>query len=186
MSDRPKIPFREAMAVAHELTEALRPYCERIAIAGSLRRRKPLVGDIEILFVPRMEDRQADMFTSEPADLASEYIDSLLAWGDISKRPNVNGSFSWGQKNKLAIHKSGIPVDFFATTDDAWWVALVIRTGSKTTNLALTMGANKLGRTLHAYGSGVSSNRGGPSITALTEDHVFDLCGVPYLEPEER
>lgn len=181
-----KIPFREAMAVAAELQRALEPFCERIAIAGSLRRRKPFVGDIEILFVPKMEERQADMFTTAPADLAGEAIDRMLASGEISKRPNLNGSFSWGAKNKLAIHRSGIPVDFFSTSLDGWWVSLAIRTGSKETNLRLTMGANKLGRTLHAYGEGVSSNRGGPSIKALTEDHVFDLCGVLYLEPEER
>lgn len=187
MSEKPKIPFRDAMAVAHALTETLRPFCHRIQIAGSLRRKKPFVGDIEILFVPRFEERQADMFSTLPVDIAGEEIDFMLARREIEKRPNVKGIFTWGEANKYARHiASGIPVDFFTTTAAAWWVALAIRTGSKETNLRLTMGANKLGRTLHAYGDGVSSNRGGPSIQATSEEMVFALCGVKYLPPDER
>ena len=186
MSDKPKFDSDEAAPVACELVEILRPFCERIEIAGSLRRMKNRVGDIEILFVPRVEHRQADMFTTEPMDLADEKIGKMLADGTFSKRPNVNGSFAWGKKNKLAIHNaSGIPVDLFSTTAEAWWVALVIRTGSKETNLKLTTGAQKKNATLNAYGSGITWSDG-TKTDATSEQHVFELCGVEYLEPNCR
>jgi hypothetical protein len=56
----------------------------------------------------------------------------------LTKRKNKNGVTTWGTLNKLATHAtSGIGVDLFATTHDRWFVSLVVRTGSKETNLSL-------------------------------------------------
>ena len=181
-----KFPRAEAQAVADQIMAELEPFCQQITIAGSLRRGQPEVGDIELLFVPRYEDRQIDFFNKEPVDTAAEKINQWHAAGTIFKRPNVDGHFTWGPQNKLAVHTdSGIPVDFFSTKPENWWVALVIRTGSKETNLRLTTGAQARQRTLNAYGSGVTL-QGGRVIPATSEAHVFELCGVPYLEPHER
>lgn len=179
-------PHKAAWTVAEELAAALVPFVDRITIAGSLRRQKPTVGDIELLFVPRHETRQADMFATEQVDLAGEQIERLLITGEITKRPSKTGAFTWGPKNKLALHRSGIAVDFFATTLENWWVSLVVRTGGKETNLSLTTGAQNLGRSLNAYGCGVTNRRTGEITPATSEEHVFQLCGVPYLSPEQR
>lgn len=186
MSDKKKYPREQAIAVAIELQNQLAPYCERIEIAGSLRRGKSHVGDVELLFIPRLESRQQDFFTSAPVDLAAEKIGHLLADGILAKRPSVTGVFTWGTNNKLAIHlPTGVPVDLFSTTVEKWWVSLVIRTGSKDTNLRLTTGAQKQNATLNAYGSGVTWSDG-TQTNATSERHVFELCRVPYLEPEDR
>lgn len=186
MSDKKPIPRVQALAVAEELQAILAPACERIAIVGSLRRAKHTVGDIELLFVSRKSQRPDGLFDSQQVNVASEVCDKLLADGVLAKRPNKNGIFAWGEANKLALHvASGIPVDLFATTEPAWWVALVIRTGSKETNLRLTTGAQKQGASLMAYGVGLKWPNG--NITpAFSEKSVFDLCGVPYLEPHQR
>ena len=55
-----RFPRHEALAVADELVAALLPYVDRIVIAGSLRRRKPGVGDIEIMYIPTIEERKDD------------------------------------------------------------------------------------------------------------------------------
>lgn len=177
----------EALPIADEVVNLLQPFCERIQIAGSLRRQKETVNDIEVLFIPKLvEDKGSDFFDYEPMDVAEKKINELLAVGYFKKRPNSKGVYAWGQKNKLAIHAdSGIPIDLFSTTAECWWVSLVIRTGSKETNLRLTTGANRLGRTLNAYGCGVTESDG-TVIPATSERHVFELCGVPYLEPTER
>jgi len=186
MSDRPKIPRAAALKVADEIVARLTPCCERIAIAGSLRRGKSEVGDVEILYIPKMSERADGLFDRRIISVASEVIDGLLTSGYFSKRPSKTGVFSWGEANKLAIHTaSGIPVDLFATDAPRWWVSLVIRTGSKDTNLALTTGANRKGATLMAYGHGVKWSDG--TVTAATsEQHVFEMCGVPYKEPKDR
>lgn len=186
MSEKRKFPHAAALAVAEELQALLAPACKRIAIAGSLRRLKPEVGDIELLFIPIFTSRPDGLFDCSLVDVCSEVAEGLLARGVLAKRPNVNGSFTWGERNKLAIHvPSGIPVDLFGTSEANWWVSLVVRTGSKETNLALTTGANKRGASLMAYGNGVKWSDG--TITpATSEEHVFEMCGVTYKEPQHR
>lgn len=197
MSDKKKYPYAEAMEVASEIQHFLTPHCDQLLIAGSLRRGKAEVGDIEILYIPRLVDKPDGLFDTKKFDMADGQITCWLADGSITKRPNINGGTSWGEKNKLAIWTpAGIPVDFFATTKENWWVSLVIRTGSKETNLALTTGAQKLGGTLNAYGCGVTTHRhrifnGTPYppssiIPATSERDVFELCGVEYKEPKNR
>jgi DNA polymerase/3'-5' exonuclease PolX len=174
----------EALRVAGILCTALEPVTSQLIVAGSLRRRKETVNDVEILFVPKFEERSADMFSTKNVDLAGEVIDDLLLKGDLDKRPKSNGTFTWGPKNKLALYH-GAPVDFFATTAENWWVALVVRTGSLAMNIELTTGAQKLGRALNAYGCGVTCSDNSV-IPATSEQQVFELCGVKYREPWER
>lgn len=189
MSDKPKYPRAAAMAVANELRDLLAPFCSRIEIAGSLRRGKAEVGDIELVYVPKMELRAnpISMF-GEPIyqNIADIKISDLEFNLQIRHRLKSDGTQTWGAQNKLAVHvASGIPVDFFSTDENCWFVALVIRTGSRETNLRLTTGAQARGASLMAYGCGTREPSG--QITrATSEKHVFDLCNVAYLPQEKR
>lgn len=188
MTDKPRFPNALGMVVAAEICAALKPVCKKLVVAGSLRRRKPTIGDVEILYVGEFETRQhpEDMFASINVNLADEAIAKLESSGVLERRKNVNGSTMYGPKNKFMRHvASGIPVDLFSTTSENWFVSLVIRTGSKEMNLKLTDGAIKLGRTLNAYGSGVTLEDG-RVMPATSEQQVFSLCNVPYREPHER
>lgn len=186
MSEKKKWRAADAILLASVLKTLIGQYCERIEIAGSLRRQKEWVGDIELLYIPRFEERPDGLFDKKPVSLVDECLDAMLKAGELQKRPSKTGVFTWGAQNKLGIHvETGIPVDFFATDAVRWWVALVIRTGSKETNLRLTTGAQKRGGQIHAYGSGVTF-KDGREVTATSEQEVFDLCGVPYLPPEKR
>lgn len=173
------------LPVAERFVDLLAPYCERIAIAGSIRRNRPKVGDIEILFVPKVRVESVDFFATKEIPLTEAIFENLLATGEVSLRFGVSGSTAWGLKNKLGITKNGVPIDFFSTSIENWFVSLVIRTGSKRTNLSLTTGAQKLGRRLNAYGSGVTCSDYSV-IPARSEEDVFKLCGVPYMDPEYR
>lgn len=189
MSDKVKWPAIDAMKVAEELIHELAPACERICFAGSLRRRKSEVGDVELIYIPKTEMRgnPDDIFyTPIPTNLADLVIGRLETNHVLSRRKNVNGFEMFGDKNKLMVHvTSGIPVDLFATTAENWWVTLVVRTGSKETNLRLTSGAIARGGSLNAYGCGVKWRDGHISV-ATSEKAVFDLCGVPFIPPEAR
>lgn len=181
------VDAEDALPVALELCERMKPFVERFSIAGSLRRGKATVSDIEILFSPRMKIVQTDMFKPEAMSEMEPQFGVWLQEGLICKRHNALGLASWGAQNKLAIHMaSGIAVDFFTTNLDNWWVSLVIRTGGKDTNLKLTAGARKLGRTLHAYGCGVEDLKTGEVWPATSEEQVFEMCGIPFLLPHQR
>ena len=194
-----KWPHAAALEVAGELVIRLAPACSRILIAGSLRREKPLVGDVEILYIPTIDEGPdpEDMFRQRKLNLADEMIEQFEEDGTLTRRKNKLGLETFGPKNKLMVHvASGIPVDLFSTSEENFWVSLVIRTGSMETNLRLTTGALERGRTLKAYGAGVkllkmqmvnaAFHGAGEIIRAESERHVFELCGVPYLEPKNR
>src|SRR5262245_7828033 len=113
MSDKPRWPAASARKVADQLAAELAPRCEHIKVAGSLRRGKADVGDIEILYVPRMgQVRMPEELFPQRGSLADELLDQWLAKRVLTKRPNVNGVPAWGPQNKFAVHvASGIPLD---------------------------------------------------------------------------
>ena len=187
MEKKTRFPASIARKVADELAAELTPRCERIEIAGSLRRGKADVGDIEILYVPRIgQVRIPGELFPKSGSLADELIEQWLAKGVLAKRHNINGSAAWGTLNKLAVHAgSGIPLDLFATTAERWFVSLVVRTGSKEMNTTLANSALRRGMQLHAYGV-LENTRTGEQIVPQSEREVFERLGVPYREPAKR
>src|SRR4051812_33321091 len=100
MSEKQKFPRAQALAVAHEIVAALAPACTRIEIAGSLRRGRENVGDVEILFVPKMDSVQVDFFGSrELVSQVEPLLAQMLHGGTLEKRPSKTGVFAWGDKN---------------------------------------------------------------------------------------
>ena len=186
MSDKKKYPRAEAIAAAAELCRALKPYTERMIVAGSLRRRKPMVGDIEILFIPKFEMRKLDLLSDTLVSLADEVLSCLLQKQVIRHRPNVNGSNIWGEKNKLAVHgASGIPVDFFTATEANWFNYLVCRTGSAESNMRIATAAQARGWKWNPYGAGFTDDRG-QLVPVHSEDQVFAHARLTWQEPWER
>jgi DNA polymerase (family 10) len=176
-----------AYAVALEIVDALHGSCERIAIAGSLRRRKPDVGDVEILYIPKFQTMRDGLFDMAQIDIAERCIDNMLACGFLRKRPSIKGTFAWGEKNKLGIHAaSGMPVDLFATTEDCWHNYMVCRTGPKASNQRIAITAQKQNHTWHPYGTGFESNLTGQTFAMHSEEEVFAFVGLPYAPPEKR
>lgn len=175
------------MKVAAELCAALKPACDRLIVAGSLRRRKPTIGDVEILYIPRTETRQVpgDMFASSSVNLADEVIASLEASGVLDRRKNINGSVMFGPKNKLMRHiPTGLPVDLFTGTPENWFNYLVCRTGPADSNTRICMAAQARGWKWNPYGAGYSN--GNESVPMLSEAAVFEFVGLPYEQPENR
>jgi DNA polymerase/3'-5' exonuclease PolX len=136
------------------LVTRLLPYCERIAIAGSLRRNKNTVGAIEILYVSKAGKMHADgSLFARDGFLADEQIEHMLRDGVLAKRLNKNGTATFGALNKLAVHvASGILVDFFRTNEANWFISLVVHTGSIDHNIKLATAARQHGYLLHTCG----------------------------------
>ncbi|GAI65861.1 unnamed protein product [marine sediment metagenome] len=167
--------LERAKAIAEELKRLLEPACDRIEIAGSIRRQKPEVGDIELLCIPRHV---------AGVDQLDREIGALMIQGILGHRRTRRGSRIYGPKNKLMIHINGIGVDIFSTDEQCWPVALVVRTGGKETNKRIATAALRKRWHFHAYGSGFSTPDG--EIVCRSEREVFELVGLPYQEPWER
>lgn len=181
-----------ARPVAEGLVELLRRACRRIEIVGSLRRKKEMVGDIELLCIPKFEEASVDLLgRAHLVDCLDREIKKWIRLGVLDFRKNVKGSTIYGPKNKLLVHvSSNIPVDVFSTDEERWPVALVVRTGSKESNMRVARAAIDRGMKFHAYGRGFTrpgAQEGVPEeIVCRSEREVFEAVGLPYLVPEER
>lgn len=186
---KPRWPLRDAVLVADALCDILRPACDRIIVAGSVRRLRPTVGDIEILYVPRLINRRrpGDFFAREDVPATDPIIHSMINSGRLARRRNAKGSEVFGPLNKLLMHcASGIPVDLFATTPDAWHNYLVCRTGPAASNIRIAQAATARGWMWNPYGAGFTRLSDGYIEPMLSEQAVFHFVGLPWLPPEER
>ena len=171
--------LEEAQAVAEQLVEVLAPACERIQIGGSIRRRRPEVGDIELVCIPIIQETP-DLF-SDPIrrDVLRAAVKILLSAGGFVPR----GAF--GEKNKYVRHlASGIPVDIFSSDTDNWGMALFVRTGPARWNISAMSRFRQLGRRGHAYG-GVTLEDG-TEANCPDEETVFKYLGWDHRPPEAR
>jgi len=177
-----------ASFVALELSVALLDSCDQITIAGSIRRQKPMVGDVEIVYVSkatRVADPE-DLFGASREILEAEAaIERLEREGVIQKRILAAGRQSYGSLNKLMMHTaSGIPVDFFRTNKQSWWNYLVCRTGSSASNIRISQAAIARGMSWASNSAGF--RRGDELIAVHSEEEVFAAVGLPFLPPHER
>jgi len=174
LRDNRLFSYNQAMTIAQWLKGELAPVCNRVEIVGSLRRKLPMVGDVEILVIPQ-DDHRLDA-----------KIKGLMAQGLLDYRRNVRGSVTYGPLNKFLVHKpTGIPVDVFSTTPENWWVSLVVRTGPAEGNMAIARAAIRKGWRLKSYGSGFVDDRGN-LVRCYSERDVFELVGLEYKPPERR
>ena len=177
-----------ALAVAESLIAALAPGCERIEIAGSLRRRKATVGDVELLYIPRRGEAVApgEMLAS-PCDFSSIAIAGLEATGRLVRRLKATGAETFGERNKLMLDvASGIPVDLFATDAASWFNYLVCRTGGAESNVEIAKRAKARGYRWNPYGAGFTRLSDGEVFAMSSEAEVFAFVRLPYREPWER
>lgn len=171
MSNTTKQPLAQVETVAQRIIEALAPFCERIEVAGSIRRRRPLVGDIEIVALPR---RQRNLF-GEPVNSPTE-LDVFLAEKGVAflKNGDKYKSFGYGR------HK----VDLFLPASAAHWgCVFTIRTGSaEFSQWLVTEPCRKRGGMFRDGRLWVA----GRLVDTPEEADVFTALGVPWVPPEER
>jgi len=174
------------MRIAQLLTDALRPACERIEIAGSIRRLEPDVGDIEIVFQSKIGpiESAGTLFPLDGAMIEGAVNDLLesrvLKW-DTKIKAN-------GPRHKRLIHRvSGMAVDLFGATSKNWGYIMAIRTGPAEFSRALVSApwAGGVRPIEIGFSEGVVY-RNGESLTLPNETDFFQVLGVPWIPPEKR
>ena len=148
---------------AHSLERLLKafPGVKEVAIAGSLRRRKETIGDIDILAISEHPGDTMKRFTALPL------VESVYAAGE--KKTNVR-------------LKNGLDADLRVIPKESFGAALNYFTGSKEHNVLLREIAIKKGLKLNEYGL----YRGKKLIAGKTEAEVYEALGLRYIEPELR
>jgi DNA polymerase (family 10) len=167
--------YDQAMAAAQALIALIERACERVEIAGSIRRQRPFVHDIDLVVIPKYETIETDLLGG--TEQVSQ-LDQLLQDQDAVANHG-------GDKIKTGVI-DGIPFDIYIASPSTWATLLLIRTGSKEHNIMLTTRARELGMKLCANGTGLVNRYTGDIIAWESEGSIFRALGMAYVEPEKR
>lgn len=164
-----KYAYADAYKIALEVLELIRPHCIRAEIAGSLRRKRKYVGDIEIVAIPK------------PYEIG--LLESGLA-SVVNKWKKVRGEMQYGKaKYTQRILPQGIALDLFFATENNWGYIFAIRTGSADySHKVLARNWCRQGyRGVDGY-LYKNENR----VEVHEEKDLFEMIKVRYVDPEYR
>lgn len=155
--------FCDAQAVALALLDRIEHHKNtiRCEIAGSIRRRKEIVGDIDILVSSKKAEPLMELFT---------------------KHPLVEAVTAKGSTKASVVLKTGMNADLRVVSDDEFPFALHYFTGCKEHNVAMRARAKKQGLKLSEYGL----FKGKTPTKCKTEADIFKALDLSYIEPEMR
>ena len=130
-------------------------------IAGSYRRRKDTIGDLDILLT---------------CTQAEPIIDRFVTYDEVER------VVSKGHTRATVVLRSGLQVDLRVVPEESYGAALQYFTGSKAHNIAVRSLALKKGLKINEYGV----FRGETRLAGRSEEEVYAQVGLPYIEPELR
>lgn len=177
------MPLREARQLAELLVTDLRPHCSRIEIAGSIRRGKEWVNDIEIVAIPKQVPVAAveDLFGGEDRPAGKERDPGFVAVVKRYAHTMVKGKPATGRYIQF-LTRTGVKVDLFTATLDNWGYIFAIRTGSAEFSQSLAWRWKKMGY----EGQDGMLTRFGKPLPLKEERDLFNLLQLPFVAPSDR
>jgi len=160
-----RVPLGFALGSAEEVTKYLKALKEvqKVSVAGSTRRMKETIGDIDILATSKNPQIVIDFF---------------------AKMPNVAQVLAKGPTKSSVRLKEGMQVDLRVLNDNIFGAALLYFTGNKEHNIILRRIAIEKGLKLSEYG--LFDSRTNRLVAGRTEEEVYKKLGMDYIEPEMR
>jgi len=163
--EKGRIPLKEAEKIIKPILESLKklPEVKDAVAAGSFRRKKPSVRDIDIV-----------VKTEKPELVLEKFV----------KMPFVKEVLGKGEEKAIIITKEGIQVDLRVFTNEEFGAGLLYFTGDKQHNIFLRKIAIKKGWKLNEYG--LFDKKTGKRIAGKTEEEIYEKLGLRMPKPEER
>ncbi len=158
-----RTPWYQAREFAESLAEHLRRAEDigHVTVAGSYRRRKETVGDLDILVT---------------TDHAAAVMDRFTAYDAVEE------IVSKGTTRSTVRLRNGLQVDLRVLSEDSYGAALHYFTGSKAHNIRIRKRGVERDLKINEYGVFQGDQR----VAGRTEEEVFDAVGLPFIEPELR
>lgn len=166
------------------------PGVGKVSFAGSLRRGKETIGDIDLLACGKSHGAVAEAFCSMPG------VTEVLAKGEnkCSVRMTIDQHTARWKKKDEDPSAAGFQVDLRIVDASHWGAALLYFTGSKEHNVAIRERALRMGMTLNEYGlfpedkttKEPPQSRGIKPVAAATEQDIYKALHMPYVAPEIR
>jgi DNA polymerase (family 10) len=148
----------------------LKEIVESVTPAGSLRRGKDTIGDLDLLV------------TLRPGHDKQKHVDEVAA--HILKYPGIDQTLAHGENKVSVLLGNGLQVDVRLLDKDSFGAAMLYFTGSKEHNVVLRGRARDMGWTLNEYA--LTTLKGGKFVAGKTEEELYKKLGLDYVEPELR
>ena len=160
-----RFPFEQALKIAEEIKRKLKKLKEvnKIEIAGSMRRKKETIGDIDILVTSKNPRKVMEFFTK------MENVEKILARGPT--------------KSSVRL-KEGMQADLRVINELNYGAALLYFTGNKQHNIELRKIAIKKSMKLSEYG--IFDKKTNKLLASKTEKDCYKKLGLNYIKPELR
>jgi DNA polymerase (family 10) len=160
-----RILVDKAMETAEQIVAALSTVegCERCTYAGSLRRMRETIGDIDILVAARE---------------SAPFMDALVAL------PHTAEVIGRGDKKTSIRTDRGLQIDLRVLPPESWGAGLQYFTGSQAHNIRTRGLALRAGLKLSEYG--LFDAESGASLASATEEEVYARLGLPWIPPPLR
>lgn len=197
MSSGSAWPLQEATLIAKPIIMAMAPFCERIELAGSIRRLKPEVHDIEIVCVPKRTLMVApvitttDLFgdTKEEKDGKDEWQNDPGFVEAYNQHCHQNfkeavGDVRTGKMAKGRTKQGDIQEDLFMCNLDNWGNQFLIRTGSTDFTRAVAKRWSQMG--WRSAGGYLEKYNGTPGPRFLEEEELFAFLRMRTPPPNQR
>lgn len=181
--------LQQAQEIAAVIRAELAPFCQRVEIAGSIRRGKETgIKDVEVVAIPRIVQGEA------PVDLFGEEFPAtnlLYEWALKTRqvrwiKPGVSEIIDWEPKADgkywRGILPNGAKLDLFITTPASFGLIYLIRTGPAELSEAVVTYAKQIGRPCREG----SLWLGQVPLETPEEIDVFQALGLAYVAPEQR
>lgn len=162
--EKPAAEKRFKLSVAEAEAEALVGFLRdggRVVVAGSYRRRRDTVGDLDVLVTAK---------------------DGAAVGNKLVGYDNVAEVLAHGPTRTTVMLRSGLQVDVRAVPEESYGAALLYFTGSKSHNIALRGLANEYGWKLNEYGLFAGKRR----IAGASEEEVYQKLKLAFIPPELR
>lgn len=186
------IPLSVARRWANAISQELAPLCHRLAIAGSIRRERPLCNDIDIVCIPRLDETrdllgEVTSRWNRVTEWAQTYVQKRAGQitGPGEHQPRI---ISQGQKS-LIVQLRRCQLDLWFADEDTFATRLLCRTGSKDHNIWLAQRALDRGLHWQPY-EGLKRTPprhfAGEPLPCPTEASIYNHLGLEWIEPQNR
>jgi DNA polymerase (family 10) len=167
----------EVEPLASKILETIRPFCVQVEVAGSFRRGKSIINDLDFVVQPYTDQiRVSNQWLTMLKKVRSDFDAITEKQGDklatlylpfVSKKGNGH-----------------VQIDFYRADPTTWGILLLVRTGSKEHNVKLCKLAIQKGLRLQ-YSVGLVDQTG-RVVAGRSEEQVFQALGLPFIAPEKR
>jgi len=147
------------LKLAKKIVSQLRPYCKKIEIVGSIRRKEKNPVDIDLVLIPKDKEK----------------IEAILS---------KEGKFLQGGDKKARFRIKGVNVELYYTIPEEWGAALLAYSSEFGAGIGLRVVAKKKGFKLSQHG--LFNLKTGKRVAGKTEREIYRALGRPWKPPEKR